>query len=253
VLNQDCLWQPAPTDLVLSSRDVHVWRASLEQPEALIQQLAQTLSEDERTRASRFYFERDRKHFIVGRGLLRTILGCYLSLEPTQLQFCYGSRGKPALANMGDSDTLQFNLSHSHGLVLYAVTRDRKIGIDLEQIRPTSDVEKLAERFFSPREHAAIRSLPSSQKQEAFFHAWTCKEAYLKAIGEGLAGLEQVEVSLVPGEPVRLLSTGEDSPASSRWSVQVLTPAPDYIAALAVEGQGWTLACWEIMNCDDEL
>jgi 4'-phosphopantetheinyl transferase len=251
VLNQDCLWQPAPTDLVLSSPDVHVWRASLEQPEALIQQLAQTLSEDERTRASRFYFERDRKHFIVGRGLLRTILGRYLSLEPTQLQFCYSSRGKPALADMGDNSTLQFNLSHSHGLVLYAVTRDRKIGIDLEQIRSTSDVEKLAERFFSPREHAAIRSLPPSQKQEAFFHAWTCKEAYLKAIGEGLAGLEQVEVSIVLGEPARLLSTGDDSQASSRWSLQVLTPAPGYMAALAVEGQGWHLACWEIMN--DEL
>lgn len=253
MLNQDCLWKPAPTDLVLSNSDVHVWRASLEQPEALTQQLAQTLSEDERTRASRFYFERDRKHFIVGRGLLRTLLGRYLSLEPTQLQFRYSSRGKPALADVGERGTLQFNVSHSHGLVLYAVTRDRKIGIDIEQLRPTSDVEKLAERFFSPRESAIIRSLPPSQKQEAFFHAWTCKEAYLKAIGEGLAGLEQVEVSLVPGEPVRLLSTGEDSPASSYWSVQVLKPAPGYIAALAVEGQGRTLACWEIMNCDDEL
>jgi 4'-phosphopantetheinyl transferase len=250
VLNQDCLWKPAPTDLVLSNTDVHVWRASLEQPEALIQQLAQTLSEDERSRASRFYFERDRKHFIIGRGLLRTILGRYLNIEPTQLQFCYSSRGKPALADVGDNSTLQFNLSHSHGLVLYGVTRDRKIGIDLEQIHPTSDVEKLAERFFSPRESATIRSLPPNQKQEAFFHAWTCKEAYLKAIGEGLAGLERVEVSLVPGEPVRLLSTEEDSLASSRWSVQVLMPAPNYIAALAVEGQGWTLACWEMMNCE---
>lgn len=251
MLNQDCLWKPAPTDLVLSNSEVHVWRASLEQPEALIQQLTQTLSEDERTRASRFYFERDRKYFIVGRGLLRTILGRYLNAEPTQLQFCYTSRGKPALADVGaSSTTLQFNLSHSHGLVLYAVTRDRKIGIDLEQLRQTSDVEKLAERFFSPRESATIRSLPPSQKQEVFFHAWTCKEAYLKASGEGLSRLEQVEVSLVPDEPVRLLSTGEDSSASSRWSVQVLTPAPSYIAALAVEGQDWTLACWEMMNCE---
>ncbi|HEY9601579.1 MAG TPA: 4'-phosphopantetheinyl transferase, partial [Allocoleopsis sp.] len=159
MLNQDCLWKPAPTDLVLSNTDVHVWRASLEQPETLVQQLAQTLSEDECSRASRFYFERDRKHFIIGRGLLRTILGRYLNIEPTQLQFCYSSRGKPALAGGGDNGTLQFNLSHSHGLVLYGVTRDRKIGIDLEQIRPTSDVEKLAERFFSPRESATIRSL----------------------------------------------------------------------------------------------
>jgi 4'-phosphopantetheinyl transferase len=227
----------------LSNNDVHVWRASLEQPVAQIQKLAQTLSEDERVRAERFYLERDRKHFTVGRGLLRTILSHYLKIEPDQLRFCYGPRGKPALVPSNHS-TLQFNLSHSQGIAVYAITRDRQIGIDLEYMRPTSDIEQLAKRFFSPREYTAIRSLSPNQKPEAFFNAWTRKEAYLKATGEGLAHLETIEVSLLPGEPARLLNVG-DSQASVAWSLQALTPATNYVAALAVEGHDWHLTCWQ--------
>lgn len=229
----------------MSSSDVHVWRASLEQPAAQIQQFAQMLSEDERSRADRFYFERDRQHFIVGRGLLRTILARYLALKPNQIRFCYSSRGKPTLDTREHDGTLKFNLSHSHELALYAITRDRQIGIDLEYMRPTSDVEQLAQRFFSPREYAVIHSLPPSQKQVAFFNGWTCKEAYLKAIGEGLAQLQQVEVSLNPEEPRQLLSINQDSQAASRWCLQALSPAADYIATLAVEGHDWRLTCWQ--------
>jgi 4'-phosphopantetheinyl transferase len=112
-------------------------------------------------------------------------------------------------------------------------------------MRPTSDLEKLAQRFFSPHEYSVICSLPAEQKQEAFFRGWTCKEAYLKAIGEGLAQLEQIEVSLVPGEPAQLLSIAKDSQATKRWSLQTLTPDPNYKAALAVECQDWCLRCWQ--------
>jgi 4'-phosphopantetheinyl transferase len=239
------MWNLPPTDLKLRSNAVHVWRASLEQPAMQVQQLAQTLSEDEHLRAARFYFERDRKHFIVGRGLLRTILGRYTNLEPNQLQFSYSPRGKPALASTGASSTLQFNLSHSKGLALYAITRDHQIGIDLEHIRPISNVEQLTQRFFSAREDAVIRSLPPNQQQVAFFQSWTCKEAYLKATGEGLAQLQQVEVSLTPEKPYRLLNITTDPQAAARWSLETLTPAPDYVAALAVEGHNWNLSCWQ--------
>ncbi len=231
---------------MLSSSDVHVWCASLEQSDVQVHKLAQTLSEDEQARANRFYFERDRKHFTVGRGLLRTILSHYTGIVPNQLQFCYGSRGKPALATQESDTTIQFNVSHSQGLALYAITRDRKIGIDLEQIRPTSDIEQLAKRFFSPGESAVICSLPPAQKQQAFFRGWTCKEAYLKAIGEGLALLQQVEVSLVLEEPPRLLSIDhQDTEATARWCLQMLTPASGYMAAIAVEGHDWHLSCWQ--------
>jgi 4'-phosphopantetheinyl transferase len=226
---------------VLSKDVVHIWRADLNLPESVIKSLAKTLVPDEHNRADRFYFERDRKHFIAGRGILRSILGRYLNLEPAQLEFSYGSRGKPALANLGMGETLSFNLSHSHELALYAIAHTSWVGIDLEHIRPMDKVEQLVKRFFSAREYAVICSLPDDQKQEAFFRAWTCKEAYLKAIGDGLPGLDGVEVSLTPGEPTALLSIQGDEEAASRWSVSQLIPAPGYMAALAVEGRSWSL------------
>ena len=235
------LWHSPPSNLVLSKDVVHIWRADLNLPESQIRSLAKTLAPDEHNRANRFYFERDRKHFIAGRGILRSILGRYLNLEPAQLEFSYGSRGKPALANLGMGETLSFNLSHSHELAIYAIAHTSLVGIDLEHIRPMDKVEQLVKRFFSAREYAVICSLSDDQKQEAFFQAWTCKEAYLKAIGDGLPGLDGVEVSLTPGEPAALLSIQGDEEAASRWSVYQLTPSPGYMAALAVEGQDWNI------------
>ncbi|HEY9610801.1 4'-phosphopantetheinyl transferase family protein [Allocoleopsis sp.] len=244
------LWHSPSTNLMLSKDVVHVWRTNLDLPESQIQAFAQTLSPDEHNRADRFYFEKDRRHFIAGRGILRTILGRYLNLEPAQLQFSYSSRGKPALANTDIGEIVAFNLSHSNGLALYAIAQGAPakpiahapyVGIDLEYMRPMPKVEELAKRFFCPREFAVISSLPEEQKQEVFFQAWTCKEAYLKAIGDGLPGLDGVEVSLTPGEPATLLSIQGDQEAASHWSVYQLTPSPGYMAALAVEGQGWNI------------
>lgn len=237
-------WPCPPKDLVLSSSDVHVFCATLNLPETVTRQLAQTLSTDEQIRSERFYFERDRRRFIISRGILRTILGCYLGIAADQLQFCYGQHGKPELALGGYG--LRFNLSHSQELVLYAVTRDRAIGIDVEYIRPVAEVEQIAQRFFSAREKAVFCTLPDDCKQAAFFNCWTRKEAYLKAIGDGLSiPLDQFDVSLSPGEPARLYSIKQDRAAAERWCLQELTPAPNYVAALAVEGQDWNLTCWQ--------
>ncbi len=239
-------WYLSPANLVLSDNEIHVWRASLDQPAAYVGQLRQTLSPDERSRAERFQFERDRRRFIVGRGVLRAILGYYLSLDPGRLQFRYGPRGKPCLSEELGGDTLQFNLAHSHELALYAFTAGREIGIDLEYIRPIPDIEQIAARFFSASENATWRILPANQKQEAFFNCWTRKEAYLKATGNGLAQpLDQFDVSLAPGEPVRLLRVRGASEEVSRWSLAALTPAPGYVAAVAIEGHDWHLSCWQ--------
>ena len=204
--------------------------------------MAQTLSADERVRAERFYFEHDRKRFIIGRGLLRTILSRYLDIEPLRLQFCYQSHGKPVLADFG-AGKLHFNLSHSQGLVLYAVTGEQGIGIDIEYVRPLPEADQIVKRFFSARESAVFKALPTAQKPQAFFNCWTRKEAYLKAIGDGLAcPLDRVEVSLTPGEPPRLLSIA--GTPLDHWTLQELTPACSYVGALAVRGQNWHIACW---------
>jgi 4'-phosphopantetheinyl transferase len=238
------VWDSPPTNLAISRDEVHVWRASLEHPAGYIQRLTQTLSEDERQRADRFRFERDRRRYIVGRGLLRAILGRYLNLVPGQLRFRYGPRGKPALAETRDE--LCFNIAHSHELALYAVAQGQEVGVDIEHVHSIYELEQMAERFFSSREVAVLRALPPDQKQEAFFNCWTRKEAYIKAIGDGLSRpLDQFDVSLAPGEPARLLNVAGDSQEASRWSIRALMPASGYVAALAVAGHGWRLQCWQ--------
>lgn len=239
------VWVPT-AKLALTSNDIHIWWAALDQPEWRVQQLAQTLSVDESIRADRFHFEQDRKRFIARRGILRTLLGGYLGIEPDRLQFYYGSHGKPALAENSSGSTVRFNLSHSQGIAVYAVTRNSEIGIDIESIRFLSDAEQIAKRFFSAQEYAVFQTLTPSQKQPAFFKCWTCKEAYLKAIGDGLAlPLDQFDVSLSPREPAKLLSIKGDSQSAHGWFLQELTPVSGYVAALAVEGYGWRTSCWQ--------
>ncbi len=224
----------------LSSSEVHVWLAPLDQLH--VSQLAQTLSEEELARAGRFHFRRDRERFIACRSLLRTILSRYLCVEPHQLRICYGTYGKPYLEEEVEKNKLQFNLSHSHGLALYAFTRGRKIGVDLEYIRRMPDFSQIAARFFSQNEYAALNALPESQRQEAFFYCWTRKEAYIKAIGNGLMHpLNSFDVSLAPGEPACLLNVEGDPEEASRWSLKSLNPVPGYVAALAVVGHDWRL------------
>jgi len=231
---------------MLGDNEVHVWRASLELPSPQVERLQRNLSKEELERANRFHFQRHRSHFIVARGLLRTILSRYLKTEPGRLRFQYGPKGKPELSGKTGQRPLHFNVSHSHGLALYAVTHDRKIGVDVEHIRPDVAGEKIAERFFSPREAATLRELPAGVQQEAFYTCWTRKEAYLKAIGEGITlRLDQFEVSVIPGELAVLLSINGDPKKASYWSLKGLDPGPGYMGALAVKGHGWHLRCWQ--------
>ena len=150
------------------------------------------------------------------------------------------------MVSESDADAIRFNLSHSHGKALYAVSRGREIGVDLEFIRGDLEAEQIAERFFSHSEIETLRALPLSLRKHAFFLCWTRKEAYIKARGEGLSlPLDQFDVSLIPGEPAALLSTQSDSDEALRWSLRNLTPASGYAAALATEGRDWTLSCWQ--------
>jgi 4'-phosphopantetheinyl transferase len=219
---------------------VWVWQANLELPESSIDELAAILSTDEKERADRFHRNRDRAAFIAARGILRTLLAGYLQSHPDGIQFSYSDRGKPFLAD----GSLQFNVSHSGGLALYAIANNRSVGIDIESIR-SIEVEQLAQRFFSDREYQQLCKLSDEQQSEAFFTYWTAKEAYLKATGEGLIGLQQVEI-LWEGDSLSVQQlTPEDSP---QFFLQRLHPPPGYAAALAAEGQDWQLSYQVIGN-----
>lgn len=247
---EDTEWRPPPktTSLHLPPDEVHIWRASLDQPPAQVDQLARTLSGDEQRRAARFHFSRDRRRFVVGRGMLRTILGGYLGLPPEAVRFDYGARGKPALAE-GSSPArpaLRFNLAHSEELALYAFAWGREVGIDVERVRPLADADAIVSRFFSAREGASWHRLPEEERPAAFFRGWTRKEAYIKAVGDGLAlPLDRFDVPLGPEEGQQELCIAGDPAEALRWALVAFTPAAGYPAALAVEGWDWRRSYWQ--------
>jgi len=241
-------WATPPEALMLAEGEAHVWRALLELPQPQLEAFEQILADDERARAQRFRFARDRTHFIAARGLLRTILGRYLLQEPQTLIFSYNTYGKPSLAEVSESDGLSFNLTHAHGMALYAVTRNRAVGVDVEYIQRQMEWESVAERFFSPYEVRMLKAVPLDIRHIAFFNCWTRKEAYIKARGMGLSlELDSFDVSLTPGEPAALLNIREEGQDSSNWSLYNLYPGGDYIGALALEGHASSLKRWQ---CD---
>lgn len=229
-------WRAAPHPS-LDAHVAHVWRVPLREGDE-VRAYWPILSAEEQARADRFHREIHRRRFVVAHGALRVLLGRYLGADPSSLEFEAGPHGKPALRRRDDSgERLEFNLSHSGDLALIAVTRGQAVGVDLE--RWADDVEhlELAERFFSPLERDALRSLAHSLDlvTAGFFAAWTRKESYLKATGHGITrGLHHFDVTLVPGERARLLGDRLDGAATERWSMTELAPAPGYSAALVV-------------------
>jgi 4'-phosphopantetheinyl transferase len=236
VTDSNSQWLTASAELSLLQDEIHVWRMELDQPESKLKQFAKLLSEDELARAERLYFQQHRQRFTVGRGMLRTILSRYLNVAPQEIVFAYEAFGKPVLAEPFKDSQIWFNLSHCQGMALCAVSMGRPIGIDLEYIRPVTDVLVLAQQFFSPNEYAVMKSLPPNQKQEVFFRYWTCKEAYLKATGAGISQLQQIEVSLTSNEA--------KINGASDWSLLELVPARGSLAAIAVPGAKGHLKRW---------
>jgi 4'-phosphopantetheinyl transferase len=212
--------------------EIHVWQAWLDRDAEAVVRMESTLSPDEIARADRFRFEKDKNHYIVGRGLLRELLGNYLSEDPKRLEFAYGEYGKPLLAGDHASSGLAFNLSHSGGLAAYAFAINRNLGIDVEKIKPDFLSEDIARRYFSAREVDDLFSLSPTQRPEGFFRCWTRKEAYLKARGAGLQiPLDSFSVSLLPGQPPDFL--GGVDPC---WKLTAFVAAEGYPAAIAYDG-----------------
>jgi 4'-phosphopantetheinyl transferase len=241
----ELLWRLPPARWQLNGTDVHVWAASLDRPVDRISYLERTLSPDERNRAMRFHFERDRNRFVAGRGLLRAILGSYLKVDPAELHFAYNPRGKPTLTGLPEHCGLHFNLSHSNDLIVIALTRVSAIGADVECIGSVRDIENITSHFFPSLEAVELMALPMEQQASAFFSLWTRKEACLKAIGVGLSDtMEQMEVSFLPGEPARMIAISGDRQAAAGWTLVEITPASEFKGAVAVAAQGLRFFCW---------
>jgi 4'-phosphopantetheinyl transferase len=196
---------------------VDLWLTRLDVDAEALARLRGLLDEDERRRAERFHFARDAARFVAGRGALKTILGALLAVDPARIHLVYGAQGKPELAEPFDREGLRFNLSHSEDVAICAVTRERRIGVDIERVRPLADWEAIAQRVFTGQETRALRRLSETDRPAAFFACWTRHEAQVKAAGQTLAGRR-------------------DLASSDDWTLRTFSPEPGYLATVAVAG-----------------
>jgi 4'-phosphopantetheinyl transferase len=234
--------EPLGAKLKFSRDEIHVWLASFELGSQQLAELERTLSADEIARASRFYFERDRRNYIGRRGILRAILATYLETEPSAVRFLYNEFGKPRLEGSQEARGLSFNLSHSGLLNLVAVGIDREVGVDIELINSSVSSDELARRFFSPNEVATLEALPQSLRLAGFFKCWARKEAFIKARGMGLSiPLDSFDVSPIQDETVALVRTA-NSAYLSNWKIEDLDIDPGCAAAVAADGRDWKVA-----------
>ncbi len=240
-------WKVPPQEPFLANNEVHVWCATLDQPLARQTQLEKILSSDEYSRAKRFRFEDGRRHFIAGRALLRVLLGRYLHSAPERIQFAYTTNGKPFLVLQGHTQGIEFNVSHSHTLALYAFVQHHAVGVDIEYMHTLPDADAIVDHFFSVQEQRVFHALPTEQQLAAFFAGWTRKEAYLKACGDGLmVPLSQFEVSLAPEEAARILAIEGDVSKADGWFLHDLAiPDAMYKAAVVLKGnKQWQIKYW---------
>src|SRR5215212_9581390 len=163
----------------LADTDLHVWCTPLNGSSDEIAYCRSLLSQDEKERADRFYFERDRSHYVVGRGVLRVLLGSYLGIEARKIRVSYGPHGKPMLQDTFDNKLFQFNLSNANGWAVLIFGWNHPLGIDLEHVRPFDEADDFARHYYSNRETALLNSLSGDKKWDAFFKFWTPKESFL--------------------------------------------------------------------------
>lgn len=254
-------WETAgrlPAALAVRPAAIHVWQLSLEGSPAAVQAALAVLSTEERARAARFVFERDRREYVLAHGLLRRILSRYTGMPPDALEFRCGPAGKPALAGLGTARSdasrarrpaagISFNLSHSGGRALVAVGDGGEIGTDIEKVRHDLSPLEIASRYFFRSEYAAIVGAPPEEQVESFFRYWTAKEAVLKGAGLGLGfPLEDFEIRFepglaAPGQATASVASANEAQLAGDWFVRTIPQESGWFAAVAARGPAWTV------------
>lgn len=216
----------------LLPNDIAIWFARLDKITD-IKALQVLLSSDELKRASRFKFGKHRRRFIITKGLLRQLLSRYTGIPAQKIQFAYTGKGKPEIVN----HALQFNVSHSHELVAYVFSAQRAVGIDVEYMEKKIEILDLAQRFFAEPEYEQLKAMPEEKRNLAFFNVWTRKEAFVKAIGEGLYyPLKDFVVSALP-EKTKLISVKGQPSLAEQWKLQQLNLKEKYAGTFAISGR----------------
>jgi 4'-phosphopantetheinyl transferase len=232
----------------IAENAVHVWKIALDASHHTLETLRTTLDPSELHRASRFRFRADERRFIIGRSALRIILSRYVGMAPNKITFLYNSYGKPELPEHPNTHAIHFNISHSGELALIGICHKRRVGIDVERLDRAVRIQAIADRYFSPEESKAIRSLPPEQQRLAFFRCWTAKEAYLKALGVGLYGSlnNNLRTSICHGNTAPISRFVNGNPEHGSWTLKPLDVEKNYVATLALEGDDGQLSFHEL-------
>ena len=234
-------WTAAPLALEAKRNEIHIWRLNANDPNVAL--LASNATEAEQSHAKRYRLPASRNEFIVARGFIRFVLGRYLSIPPGSVRIRAGQHGKPELAGDFHRDRLTFNLAHSAGVILVAITVGHQIGIDIEFLDSKVQFSEIARTIFSQTEQSWLSQLPDDQRQLNYFRCWTRKEAFVKALGEGLSDrIRQVEI--VPAA-VGLLARVAGIPAGDRWMIKDLDAGDRFAAALAVSNRDCRVRLWD--------
>jgi 4'-phosphopantetheinyl transferase len=216
--------------------DIEIVMASLDLPQSDVDEARLLLSDEEKQRADRFVFDRDRNRFIVARATLRTLLAERLKVDPKSIELSYGEFGKPYLAGQFAYSELAFNVSHSEDVAVFAITCGREVGIDVEAIVDMKDRDEVAGHCFSAREVDAYRSLDEEDRTLGFYNCWTRKEALVKALGDGLNfSLADFDVTLAPDAPAKILGLGTTPGEDCGWELHAFSPQPGFVAAVVIE------------------
>jgi len=236
-------WQNS-SNFLIDENAIHIWLIDVAQQQPHLDDLFQALSTEEQTSANRFKFSQDAHSFIASHAILRLLLSRYLAIQPQHISFQQNQYGKPFLTQKTE---IEFNLSHTKNYALIAINKNEPVGIDIEYTkRNKMGYLDLAKRFFSAYEHTTLQSLPKAQQTLGFYHAWTRKEAFIKAIGQGIAfNLNQFDVTLAPQTPTQLLAIQGSTEKAQHWQLESFYPVEDYCGAIAWKGKPKTLKFYQ--------
>ncbi|MEA3162476.1 MAG: 4-phosphopantetheinyl transferase [Verrucomicrobiota bacterium] len=237
-----------PQPIPIGPREVQIWGLWSTASDPVVEEFRSILSLEERRRAERFRFEHLKRSFTLSRGGLRFLLAHYLRCAPSTVELICGPKGKPELRA---SSLLRFNTSHSGQMTVYAFTLGCELGVDVEHFRKLDDSESIAKRYFSPGEVSDLLTLKAEDKEMGFFRCWTRKEAYVKAIGEGLTvPLDCFQVTLLPETPARFVQIASEMGTAADWSLHHLELAPGYVGALAYRDSPRPVITYPVVPAD---
>jgi len=230
-------WQAAPDSypILLQNNEVHIWYftfSTVNQTDGYWH----LLTPEEQDHALRFYFQKDRQAYLLSRGILRSILAKYICVTPKAINLNYTSHGKPLLDPKQNSLRLHFNVSHTHQCILYAITKNIEIGIDVEYLKHDVDYQGMAKNFFSAYEYQTLIKAKAEQQSALFYQIWTCKEAFIKAIGLGLSySLADFDVIWQEDQPAKILNIKGAPLEAAQWNLHAFIPVEHYRAVVAIQ------------------